>query len=187
MTIVNLLAQIGTSDALQIYQDYQGLIDNFDFAKFSKSATNYDITELNNINQKLLQVIDYPQVLSRLNNNQSKITEKFFNVFKGNITFIDELNHWLELCYQPFRYANQVKDQEFLKQIINYLPADTTNENAWQIWLDTIKKNTDRTGKNLFMPIRLALTGQESGVELKHLVNFIARDEIINRLSSIDE
>jgi glutamyl-tRNA synthetase len=184
MTIVNLLAQIGTSDALQIYQDYQGLIDNFDFAKFSKSATNYDITELNNINQKLLQVIDYPQVLSRLNNNQSKITEKFFNVFKGNITFIDELNHWLELCYQPFRYANQVKDQEFLKQIINYLPADTTNENAWQIWLDTIKKNTDRTGKNLFMPIRLALTGQEHGVELKHLINFIARDEIINRLSS---
>ena len=34
------------------------------------------------------------------------------------------------------------------------------------------------------MPIRLALTGKEHGPELKHLVNLIAREEIVERLRS---
>jgi glutamyl-tRNA synthetase len=54
--------------------------------------------------------------------------------------------------------------------------------NCWQIWLDQIKANTARKGKDLFMPIRLALTGQEHGPELKVLVNLIDREEILRRL-----
>jgi glutamyl-tRNA synthetase len=64
------------------------------------------------------------------------------------------------------------------------LPQDTSQENSWQIWLDEIKKNSARKGKELFMPIRLALTGKEHGPELKHAINLISRDEIIARLKS---
>jgi glutamyl-tRNA synthetase len=185
MSIINLLSQLGTGDSLKIYQDFQGLIDNFAFEKFSKSATNYDILELRNINQKLLAELDFKEVHNRLNelNIGQQISEKFWHAFKANLNFLPEITDWIKICFDKFRYQNSLNDQEFLKQCLTVLPQDTSAENAWQIWLDAIKKISSRKGKELFMPIRLALTGKEHGPELKHLVNFIERTEIIARLS----
>lgn len=186
MSIVNLLAQLGSSDSLQIYQDYQGLIDNFSFSKFSKSATNYDISLLENINQKLLLDLDFNKVkqrLTELNINQ-QISLDFWNAIKNNLNFLKDIDQWLAICFDKFRYQNSLTDQEFLKQCLTVLPEDTTAQNAWQIWLESIKKISKRQGKELFMPIRLALTGKEHGPQLKDLVNFIERDEIISRLSA---
>lgn len=186
MSIVNLLSQLGTSDSLKIYQGFQGLIDNFAFEKFSKSATNYDINELSNINQKLLSELDFDKVQSRLQQlkiNHEQVSEKFWHAFKANLNFLPEIAEWLNICFERFRFQNSVSDQEFLKQCLTVLPEDTNSENAWQIWLDAIKKISSRKGKELFMPIRLALTGKEHGPELKYLVNFIKREEIVLRLS----
>jgi glutamyl-tRNA synthetase len=186
MSIVNFLAQIGTSDSLKIYQDFQGLIEDFSFEKFSKSATNYDIIEITNINQKLIQDIDFNFVLKRLNelNINSKISKIFWDFFKGNLHFIHEIQEWIDICFGNFSHPNKPEDQEFLKQCLEVLPNVTTDENSWQLWLDSIKKISPRKGKELFMPIRLALSGKESGPELKHLVNFIPRLQIISRLSN---
>jgi glutamyl-tRNA synthetase len=103
---------------------------------------------------------------------------------KQNITFLSEMKTWWQICKSEFRYANKSEDKEFLKMASKLLPQDTANENCWNIWLSEIKKNTERKGKDLFMPIRLALTGQEHGPELKLLVNLIAREEILGRLES---
>ena len=83
-------------------------------------------------------------------------------------------------------------DQLFLKEIINLLPDETNNDNAWQHWLDNIKnwqlasnnEHSQRKGKTLFMPIRLALTGLEHGPEMKSLIKIIDRQKIIDRLSN---
>ncbi len=185
MSIVNFLAQIGTSDSLKIHQDFQGLINDFSFGKFSKSATNYDITEIQNINQKLIQEIDFNIVKNRLKQLtiDQEIDKVFWDFFKGNLIFIHEIKEWIDICYGNFRHQNNPNDCEFLLQCLEVLPLDTKNSQAWQIWLDDIKKISPRKGKELFMPIRLALSGKESGPELKHLVNFIPRQEIIARFS----
>jgi glutamyl-tRNA synthetase len=185
MSIVNFLSQIGTSDSLKIHQDFQGLIADFSFSKFSKSATNYDIMEINNINQKLIQNINFNIVKNRLKQLQinTEISQEFWDIFKGNITFIHEIIEWIDICFGNFRNPNKPQDQEFLKQCLEVLPEITTDPNSWQLWLDGIKKISPRKGKELFMPIRLALSGKESGLELKHLINFISRQEIIARFS----
>lgn len=246
MAIVNLLSQIGTSEAIEIFQNYDELTKNFSFEKFSKSATNYDIGELSNINQKLLQSLSYEMVLKRLrvsnhvanseelrahfkispaeeqisaslnssfdmpyvdkvfsdnsslsgqNNLQistdsrnlgveSGLSEKSWFILRSNISFLHELGDWLLIIHKGFRYRNSDVDHEFLKQCLAALPQDTSQENSWGEWLEKIKAVSQRKGKALFMPIRLALTGQEHGPELKHLVNLIERDEIIARLQS---
>jgi len=185
MSVINLLAQIGTSDSLKIYKDFDELVREFSFEKFSKSSTNYDISELTHINQKLLQKLDLSDLELELKNlGLEKIDQKFFACMKQNITFLSEMKTWWQICKSEFRYANKSEDKEFLKMASKLLPQDTANENCWNIWLSEIKKNTERKGKDLFMPIRLALTGQEHGPELKLLVNLIAREEILGRLES---
>jgi glutamyl-tRNA synthetase len=186
MAIVNLLAQIGTSDQLKIHKDFDELVRDFDFSKFSKSATNYDIYELTNINQKLLQSLDFVAVSKRLKEIEisEEISEKFWNSLKLNISFLYELKEWITICNHEFRFENKESDKEFLREAASLLPKDTADENCWNLWLNEIKKKTDRKGKDLFMPIRLALSGKEHGPELKFLVNLIERKEILNRLTN---
>lgn len=186
MAIINLLAQIGTSESIKIYQNCDELVRNFDFAKFSKSSTNYDILELGHINQKLLQGFDFATIAARLKEIgiNEEISEQFWNSIKLNINFLSEINEWIEICLEEFRYPNAELDRDFLQEALDLLPEDTSDLNCWNLWLGKIKEKTTRKGKELFMPIRLALTGKEHGPELKHLVNLIAREEIVERLRS---
>ena len=186
MAIINLLAQIGTSASIKIHKNFDELVRDFDFAKFSKSAMNYDISELMNINQKLLQSLDFAEIEPRLKEIgiNKKIPEKFWTAIKLNINFLNEAKEWFAILMQEFRFKNKNEDQEFLKKAAEILPQNTEDENCWNLWLTEIKKITERKGKELFMPIRLALSGKEHGPELKFLVNLIERDEILQRLQN---
>lgn len=179
MAVINLLSQIGTSESIKIHKSLEDLESDFAFSKFSKSATNYDIGELKNINQKFLQIVDFRYVEAR-----EKISEKLWEAIKPNINFLSEAKEWIEICDTKFRFANKVEDKEFLAQAASLLPQNTSEENCWNIWLNEIKQKSPRKGKELFMPIRLALSGKEHGPELKFLVNLISREEILERLSS---
>jgi glutamyl-tRNA synthetase len=183
MAIINLLAQMGTSGSFQIHKNFADLENNFSFSKFSKSATNYDIAELTNINQKFLQIVDFSYIAAE-GKVSEKISEKLWSALKANINFLHEIKEWVAICEEEFRFANKEEDKEFLRQASSLLPSNTADENCWNLWLTEIKQNSPRKGKELFMPIRLALSGKEHGPELKNLVNLISRNEIISRLSN---
>jgi len=186
MAIINLLSQIGTSEGIKIYKNFDELVENFSFTKFSKSATNYDISELTNINQKLLQSADFAYIEARLKEIgvEEKISPNFWNAVKLNITFLHEIKEWIAVFNHHFRFENKAEDKEFLQLAASLLPQNTKDENCWNLWLNEIKQKTPRKGKELFMPIRLALSGKEHGPELKFLVNLIEREEILQRLNA---
>lgn len=185
MAIVDLLSQIGTSNPIKIHKNFNDLISEFSFEHFSKSATNYDISELNTINQKLLQTLDFAEVESRLKTIgiENLVSEKLWEAIKANINFLPEIKEWIEICATTFCYENKDSDKEFLQLISSLLPENTSDSNCWNLWMGKIKEKSSRKGKELFMPIRLALTGKEHGPEMKFLVNLISREEILRRLS----
>lgn len=182
-SIVNLLSQIGASGHVEVYKNFEQLLEHFDLSRFSKSSTNYDITQLEHLNQKLLQQLSFVDVKDRLAEmGLDAVDEEFFDYLKLNVNLLHEIKEWWEICKDEFRYDHDEQDKEFLNEVAGLLPDDTKDEGCWQVWLGKIKKVSDRKGKSLFMPIRLALTGKSHGPELKALVNLIDRDEILNRL-----
>lgn len=186
MAIANLLSQIGTSDSLKVFSKFDDLVQNFDLSKFSRSATNYDISELTNINQKLLQSLSFEDAQLRLKEigMTDDISETFWNIIKLNITFLKEVGEWFKICSADFHFTNSEADQAFLRQVADLIPEDTSKGDAWNDWLEKIKKETGRKGKGLFMPIRLALSGKEHGPELKALVNLISKENLVIRLKN---
>ena len=48
-----------------------------------------------------------------------------------------------------------------------------------------IKNKTGKKGKDLFKPIRLALTGKEKGPELKYLLPLLTKEHILKKLGYI--
>jgi glutamyl-tRNA synthetase len=187
MTIINLLAQMGTSNDIQTYRNIEDLAENFDLTKFSKSATKYNFDEVLTLNEKVLQNSTFNYISKRLENLDCnfKITEDFWLKIRANISNLSEIECWWKICKTKIRYKNIREDHLFLKESSQLLPQDLNSDNSWNDWIQSIKKSSDRKGKDLFMPLRKAITGVEHGPELKCIITLIDRDEIINRLCSL--
>lgn len=184
LAIINLLSQIGVSKALQVESDIEDLINKFDLNNFSKSATNYNFDELSNINQKLLHILPFSQVKEAIDKiiGSNAIDEIFWDKIKANISFLFEVKDWYNICKKELRYQPKSQDKELLKIAKDSLP-DQIDANSWQQWVVILKEKTGLKGRNLFMPLRLALTGQEDGPQLKDVLILLDRSEILSRLS----
>jgi glutamyl-tRNA synthetase len=62
------------------------------------------------------------------------------------------------------------------------LQEQSATAEDWPAIVDAVKARTGAKGKALFHPLRLALTGRETGPELKHLLPLIGKDRAIRRL-----
>ena len=54
---------------------------------------------------------------------------------------------------------------------------------GWKTWTGALKEATGRKGKQLFMPLRKALTGQEHGPDMSVIFPLIGREAAERRLS----
>lgn len=59
--------------------------------------------------------------------------------------------------------------------------------NDWQSWTRRLKEITGRTGKQLFMPLRAALTGSLQGPEMRDVVKFLGDAGVDRRLSDVEK
>jgi glutamyl-tRNA synthetase len=75
-----------------------------------------------------------------------------------------------------------IDDADFIARAAALLPAAPWDETTWKSWTDAVKTETGRKGKDLFMPLRRALTGMDHGPELAVLLPLIGRDKVLNRL-----
>ena len=76
-----------------------------------------------------------------------------------------------------------VEDAAFLEVAAGILPPEPWSVGTWAAWTSALKSQTDRKGKALFHPLRLALTGREQGPELASLLPLIGRARAAARLS----
>ncbi len=53
----------------------------------------------------------------------------------------------------------------------------------WETWIGALERATERTGEALLIPLRLALTGEDSGPELADLLPLIGRPRAASRLA----
>ncbi len=184
MSINSFLSKIGTSDPIEVRENLQQLIEDFDIKKFGRSQAIYDQTEIENLNNKLIANLSFEQVRPRLNElNLTQIDEKFWNSVRNNIAQISDIAKWSEICHQKNTYPklDNSDDRDYVKSTMDLLP-EIWDEDVWSIWIEAVKKITPRKGKNLFMPLRKALTNQEDGPELQKIFYLLGREEVKRRL-----
>lgn len=180
MAINSFLGFIGSSNPIVACKTMQELIDKFDISSYSKSPTTYMPEELELLNHKLVITYEYSDILEYLKaNNLNNIAEKFWLAIRPNISKLSEINDWWQIYHNPEKVSNL--DQELLDIAAQHLPQQIT-DTTWKEWTKEIATNSGKKGKDLFMPLRLALTGKSSGPELKNLLPLLSREEIIARL-----
>jgi len=184
MVINSYLAKIGTSDPIALHESMQELIDAFDTAKFGRSMANFDPEELQRLNEKLIHHLSYADILPRLNDTmRSMVDESFWDSVKGNLKSFDELQVWAAICKQGIaQQPASAEDAAFLQQAAELLPEGDITTTTWDEWIARLKTATPRKGKELFMPLRMALTARHDGPELKHVLPLIGREKAKARL-----
>ncbi|NCC22805.1 MAG: glutamate--tRNA ligase [Alphaproteobacteria bacterium] len=183
MALVSLLARLGSSDPIEPFSAIEPLIEAFDFGKFSKGAPKFDFEELLRLNQKILHQTDYDTVRVRLaNSGLPEVTEGFWYGVRPNLTRLADIKEWWEVATGPVEAP--VDDTDYLSAAASLLPAEPWNEDTWKEWTDSIKASTGRKGKELFMPLRLAITGMSHGPELGTLLPLLGHEKVAGRLKA---
>ena len=84
----------------------------------------------------------------------------------------------------PITPVVETDDVDYIAQARALLPDAPLDTESWSDWTGRLKDETGRKGRALFMPLRMALTGQSHGPEMQHLLYHIGYDEAVARLEA---
>ncbi|MCR9213491.1 MAG: glutamate--tRNA ligase [Proteobacteria bacterium] len=183
MAVNSLLARLGTSDNVEVRHNLDQIIEGYDIHRFSRAAAKFDPAELSNLNAKLLHDLSWDEVKDRP--ELSGGDENIWNVIRPNLTKLADVEEWFSILKK-----NPPKtglDFSFLKKAADCLPDGELTAESWKIWTTAVKEETGAKGKELFMPLRLALTGKSHGPEMNNLLPLIGREKVLERLTGGDE
>ena len=142
------------------------------------------IEELKLLNKDLLRSYDFSDTKKKfIDLNIKDASEDFWIFIKNNINYFSESLDWIKVINSTEIYIQEPND--YLNAAAELLPEDPYDETTWDVWTDLIKNKTGKKGKELFMPIRFALTGREKGPELKYLLPLLTKEHILKKLGNI--
>ncbi len=175
MAISSFLAKLGTSDPVEPFYSLKDLAGTLDFAKIGRAQPKFDEEELKHFNTRLIHAMPYAMVKERFS-----VTEEFWNAVRGNLDKLSDIKMWSDICFAEL--SPVMEDAELTNMAAELLPAEPWNEETFGAWLNEVKTQSSKKGRELFHPLRKALTALENGPELKILLPFIGRERAYKRL-----
>ena len=182
LALLSLLARLGTSQPVEPRTSLAALADGFDFATFGRAPAHFDLTEVEQLNSKLLHHLDHADVADRL---PEGIGEAEWIALRGNLAHLGEAADWLPVLHGDIDLPEVVPDDKPLLAEAVKAAADLDwSSDPWHALTGALKLSTGRKGRSLFHPLRLALTGRDSGPEMAPLIALIGKDRSIERLQA---
>jgi glutamyl-tRNA synthetase len=189
MAVASLVAKIGSSDAIAAHARMAELIAEFDITHFGRATPKFDPHDLEVLNVKVLHALTYAEARPRLvalgiaEADLARTGEAFWTAVRGNLKKFSDAAGWWSVCFGP--HAPSIEDATFAAQARAVLPPEPWSETTWHDWTARVKQATGRTGKGLFLPLRMALTGLPHGPEMKLLLPLIGRARAEKRLAGV--
>ena len=170
--LLSHMARLGSSDPIELRTDMAELIDGFDITKFGAAPTKFDVADLFPLTGRYLQTLPIDAVRDRIDalGVPGDEAEPFWLVIRDNIQTLNDLKEWWRVCSEGAEPAIDPEDQDFVIAAMDLLPDTQFDETTWSSWTAAVKDATGRKGRNLFMPLRKALTGQSHGPDMGALM-----------------
>ncbi|MED5253536.1 MAG: glutamate--tRNA ligase [Pseudomonadota bacterium] len=179
--INSLNASIGSSVDIEAYNSLSLLAQKFEITSLGRAPARYSNDQLYKLNSELLSNYDFEKIISLLGDDKGSFNIEFWDCIKQNISNISEVLEWIRVIDDPINVNTDI-DYEYLNIAQDLLPNEPWNTETWDQWILKIKEKTQRKGKDLFMPIRLALTGKTKGPELNKLILLMGYNKVMERL-----
>jgi glutamyl-tRNA synthetase len=183
MALNSCLASLGTSDRPEPHQWGGELVERFDIGVYGRATPKFDEGQLWHMNVRLLQHLPFDAVAARLKAIGLKDADaRFWEAIRANLERLADAADWYTVCYEEITPV--IVDADLVSKAAALLPPEPWTEGTWSVWTGAVKAATGRKGKDLFLPLRLALTGASHGPELRVLLPLIGRERALRRLTS---
>jgi glutamyl-tRNA synthetase len=176
--LVGYLAALGTSND-PVSGMPADLAPSYDLAKVSHATARFDPRHMLALNRKLLHGVAFDAVKDRLPEGAD---EAFWLAVRGNLDLLREAKPWFDVVRGTIVPPVLEGEEDFLRAALDVMPAEPWDTTTWSAWTSAIKVSTGRKGKALFLPMRLALTGEEHGPDIGTMLPLIGRDRAALRL-----
>jgi glutamyl-tRNA synthetase len=177
--LVALLARLGTSQPVEPIADRATLVETFDLGHFGRAPARFDEAELARLNSALVHQLPFRAVAERLPKGMGAAA---WEAIRPNLDTVGQAADWWQVVTGP------VEAREFDDETRAYLAQAAElfewTADPWGSLTGALKQATGRKGKALFHPLRLALTGRESGPDMHALLPLIGEAEARHRLEA---
>jgi glutamyl-tRNA synthetase len=176
--MVNYLALLGwsTPDGREIFsRDYA--IENFSLDRVNPADAVFDPQKLDWLNGQYIHAMSAaglrPLVAARLGGDTPWLEEAIDVVKKS----VHRLTQFVDALLFVFSFEPPAVDRAFAEKLADELRANGTpaDADAYNAMVARLKAATGLKGKELFMPLRLAITGMDHGPELVRAIPLLRR------------
>jgi glutamyl-tRNA synthetase len=177
--VVALLARLGTSQPVEPITERDRLVASFDLAHFGRAPARFDEAELARLNAATVHQLPFEHVAARL---PERMGAEAWEAIRPNLERVEDARDWWSVVTGPVEPAAfDAETRAFLAEAARSL---AWSEDPWGTLTAALKDATGRKGKALFQPLRLALTGRESGPDMHSLLPLIGEAEARKRLEA---
>ncbi|MGB1096231.1 MAG: glutamate--tRNA ligase [Paracoccaceae bacterium] len=170
--LISLMARLGSSQPVELQSDLAAVAEGFDLSHFGSAPTKFDKDDLFPLTARYLQSLPLEAVAHAVADTgvPEDRADAFWTVVRDNITTLNDLSPWWTLCSEGAEPVISAEDKDFVTEALALLPEGPFSADTWSNWTQAVKEATGRKGKSLFMPLRLALTGQAHGPDMSTLL-----------------
>ena len=183
-------------------------IEIFDVHRLSKSPAVFDTHKLKWVNNQYVKKLDLDQVIEltvphlqkagkvseELTGSEQEWVRKLISLYQEQLSYGAEIVELTELFFkddiQYNREARTVLEEEQVPEVLRVFAEkleqlDSFTADEIKASIKAVQKETGHKGKKLFMPIRVATTGQTHGPELPQSIELLGKDTVLKRLHNI--
>ena len=182
--VVAVLARLGTAIAPQPEDDLTRLLTDFDLAAYGRAPVRVDPQLFDRLAVAFLRRLAPAEAARRLAPLLPEPPDPaFIALVRDNLTRPPDVRDWWRrLRKRPA--APPVEDRDLLALALARLPAHFEGREQVRAWLAALARESERTGRRLYRPLRLALTGCAQGPPLDGLLAWLGAAEVRARLAA---
>ncbi|MFB7817991.1 glutamate--tRNA ligase [Paenibacillus chitinolyticus] len=207
--VVNFIALLGWSPGGEVEMfTLEELVEQFDLDRVSKSPAVFDMDKLNWMNNHYIKQAPLERIAglavphlqkaglipAELSEGQQRWATELVGLYQEQLRYAAEIVDLAELFFrEKLAFDDEAAAllaeehvpavvQSFLKQVE---AADSLAPENVQKLLKAVQAETGYKGKQLFMSIRVALTGQMHGRDLNMTIHLLGREKVQERLRAL--
>jgi nondiscriminating glutamyl-tRNA synthetase len=178
------------------------MIEEFSIQDVSKSAPVYNRKKLEWLNSTYLRAKEDEQLSKllipylqksgiRIDQTNHQWLDQISGILKDNLVVLSEVDQYVGIFFdEKFFFEEGAKtilqdpmNRETLSSVLRFLEDSSGLRSEGQdSLLSQLERKTGRKGKDLYAPLRAAITGKTRGPELAKTLPLLGRERIIQRL-----
>lgn len=203
--VVNYLSLLGWSPETtdEIFSLDQ-LTEIFNPKRINKSPAVYDVKKLNWVNSHYIKKLEQDEIIKitlphlekayDVSNKSDTWLKHLIKIYQNHISYGAEIVEVTDLFFKNdislSDECHEIIASDTSKLVIENLLKQIEQISEWNVSnisdaINNVKNELNIKGKNLYMPIRIMVSGQMHGPELPDTIYLLGQSIVVNRLKSI--